>query len=69
MSCSITLEARKEAVSQRLQKRNGHFMPPELLDSQFDALEEPDPVNESVMTIEVEGRSPGPHDPLALSHV
>jgi gluconokinase len=28
-------------IKERLKKRSGHFMRPELLDSQFDALEEP----------------------------
>jgi gluconokinase len=28
-------------IKERLKKRSGHFMKPELLDSQFDALEEP----------------------------
>lgn len=37
-------------------------MPASLLDSQLDALEEPDPLSEAVMTIDVEGRCPGKKD-------
>ncbi len=37
----VYLEASKELIRERLQKRSGHFMPPSLLDSQFQALEVP----------------------------
>ena len=40
----ILLEADREVVAQRLQARVGHFMPPQLLDSQIASVE---PVNDS----------------------
>jgi gluconokinase len=43
-------------VEKQLRSRHGHFMNPELLQSQFDDLEEPQP-DENVLTIEL-GRTP-----------
>jgi carbohydrate kinase (thermoresistant glucokinase family) len=40
-------------IEARLEGRTGHFMPPGLLPSQFDALEEPG-VNERAMTVSIE---------------
>ena len=40
-------------IEARLEARTGHFMPPGLLQSQFDALEEPG-VNERAMTVSIE---------------
>ncbi|HAB15044.1 MAG TPA: gluconate kinase [Verrucomicrobiales bacterium] len=37
----VHLQGSKELIAQRLQQRRGHFMPPELLDSQFKTLERP----------------------------
>lgn len=37
----VFLQGSKEKISDRLASRHGHFMPPSLLESQFDALEEP----------------------------
>ena len=37
----VFLEGSKDRISDRLASRHGHFMPPALLDSQFDALEAP----------------------------
>lgn len=37
----IYLSGSSEVISRRLLKRKGHFMPPELLQSQFDILEPP----------------------------
>lgn len=37
----VFLEGSHELLRERLQKRRGHFFPPELLASQFAALEEP----------------------------
>ena len=37
----VYLKGTKMEISQRLQERKGHFMPPGLLDSQFNALEIP----------------------------
>lgn len=39
----VYLQGDEELVSERLAKRHGHFMPATLLQSQFDALEEPGP--------------------------
>jgi gluconokinase len=38
----IYLKGSRDLILQRLRARRGHFMPPELLDSQFATLEEPD---------------------------
>jgi gluconokinase len=37
----IYLKGSRDLILQRLRARRGHFMPPELLDSQFATLEEP----------------------------
>lgn len=37
----VFLKAPKEVVRQRIRARHGHFFDPELLDSQYDVLEEP----------------------------
>lgn len=37
----VFLEGSEELIRQRLEQRRGHFMNPDLLDSQFDALEPP----------------------------
>jgi gluconokinase len=37
----VYLQGSKALIANRLARRLGHFMPPELLDSQFAALEEP----------------------------
>ncbi len=51
----IYLKGDKELIAARLGTREGHFMPPGLLDSQFEALEEP----ENAITVEVDS---GPDD-------
>lgn len=40
----VYLKGPYDLIARRLAARKGHFMPPELLDSQFDALEEPEGV-------------------------
>jgi gluconokinase len=37
----VFLQGSKDSISNRLASRHGHFMPPALLESQFEALEEP----------------------------
>ena len=37
----VFLEGSKDKISDRLASRHGHFMPPALLESQFEALEAP----------------------------
>jgi carbohydrate kinase (thermoresistant glucokinase family) len=39
----VYLKGARELIAHRLAARDGHFMPPSLLDSQFAALEEPQP--------------------------
>jgi gluconokinase len=39
----VYLKGDQSLIAQRLAARHGHFMPPSLLQSQFDALEEPGP--------------------------
>lgn len=39
----VYLAGSKETIAARLAARHGHFMPPTLLDSQFQALQEPTP--------------------------
>lgn len=39
----IFLRGTRPLIAERMSARRGHFMPPALLDSQFDALEEPTP--------------------------
>ena len=38
----VYLKGDRDLILDRMKKRSGHYMPPELLDSQFDALEEPE---------------------------
>ena len=40
-ACFVYLKADRELLKQRLNERRGHFFPPELLDTQITALEEP----------------------------
>ncbi len=37
----VYLKGSKEVIAERLRHRSGHFMNPDLLQSQFDTLEEP----------------------------
>ena len=46
----IYLKGSPSLIADRLAERSGHYMPPELLQSQFDALEEPD----EALTVSVE---------------
>ena len=39
----VFLKGSFELISHRMKNRTGHFMPPELLQSQFDTLEDPQP--------------------------
>jgi gluconokinase len=52
----VYLHGSYELIASRLQKRDGHFMNPELLQSQFATLEEPEDA-EGAITIEL-GSSP-----------
>jgi gluconokinase len=52
----VFLHGDSALIEKQLRSRHGHFMNPELLQSQFDDLEEPQP-DENVLTIEL-GRTP-----------
>ena len=47
----IFLDGKPELIRQRLAVRTGHYMPPELLDSQFQTLERPDASEPDVSTL------------------
>lgn len=51
----VFLDGPKNLISQRLEKRQGHYMSPALLDSQFATLEEP----ENALAVSIE---PNPQD-------
>jgi gluconokinase/shikimate kinase len=48
----VYLAGSRELIARRLAARQGHFMPPALLDSQFATLEPPDP-DEQAITVEI----------------
>ena len=49
----VYLKGDFDLIEARLKARKGHFMPPELLQSQFDALEEPAP-DEHAITVSID---------------
>lgn len=49
----VHLQGKREAVAARLAGRRGHFMPADLLASQFATLEPPDP-DEDVITVDLD---------------
>jgi carbohydrate kinase (thermoresistant glucokinase family) len=49
----VFLEGSRSLIADRLSHRQGHFMPPSLLDSQFEALEEPGP-DEPVIKVNID---------------
>ena len=50
----VYLEGTRQLIPSRLAQRKGHFMPPGLLDSQFETLEPPDP-SENPVTVSIDG--------------
>lgn len=50
----IHLDGRKDLIAARMNARKGHFMPPELLDSQFATLEPPQ-TPENVIRVDISG--------------
>jgi len=50
----IYLKGDRDLILSRLKARQGHFMPPSLLESQFKVLEEPGP-DEPAITVDVSG--------------
>ncbi|NWR71770.1 GNTK gluconokinase, partial [Centropus unirufus] len=53
----VHLDGPMEIIAGRLEKRRGHFMPPELLKSQFDTLEPPS-APETFITVSLEKSLP-----------
>ncbi|HET6726139.1 MAG TPA: gluconokinase [Gammaproteobacteria bacterium] len=45
----VYLKGDKSVIARRMTARHGHFMPTALLDSQLDALEEPDPDEHAIV--------------------
>lgn len=50
----VYLKGTQDVIAQRLSRRDHHFMPASLLDSQFATLEEPEP-DERVITVSIDG--------------
>ena len=50
----VYLKGSRTLIGERMRARHGHFMPPALLDSQFQTLEEPGP-DENPITVEIGG--------------
>jgi carbohydrate kinase (thermoresistant glucokinase family) len=53
--CFVYLRGAEDLIARRITARHGHFMPPSLLHSQFDALEEPGP-EEPAIVVSIEAR-------------
>jgi gluconokinase len=47
--CIVYLKGDRDLIARRLAARDGHFMPPSLLDTQFAALEEPQPDEHAIV--------------------
>lgn len=54
----VFLNGTKDLIAKRLDARKGHFMPPGLLDSQFNTLEPPQP-NERPVTVSIDASVDG----------
>lgn len=54
----VYLKGDRDLIAKRIAGRKDHFMPPDLLDSQFATLEEPKP-DENPLTVSI---APKPHD-------
>lgn len=50
----VHLKGDKDVISQRLSSREGHFMREKLIDSQFEALEEPDCSSPNTLSLSIE---------------
>lgn len=59
----VYLRGSKALLASRLAQRKGHFMPPALLDSQFEALEEP----RNAITVDVSGTPEGATDAICAA--
>ena len=51
----VYLKGERERIARRMAARSGHFMPPGLLDSQFQTLEEPGP-DENPIVVSIDAR-------------
>jgi gluconokinase len=49
----VSLRGSRDLIGRRLAARRGHFMPPALLDSQFESLEPPSP-DEHAITVDID---------------
>jgi gluconokinase len=49
----VYLKGNHDVIAERLKHRSGHFMPPSLLDSQFETIEEPTPA-ENAITVNID---------------
>ena len=52
----IYLDGSRELIAERMNAREGHFMPPSLLDSQFETLEVPG-TDENAISVDISGTS------------
>lgn len=50
----LFLDGNAETIAQRMSTREGHFMPPSLLDSQFSALERPGADEPDIVPIDIQ---------------
>ena len=50
----VFLDGTQQLIAERLARRTGHFMPPDLLPSQFRTLEPPTP-DENPVTVSIDG--------------
>lgn len=50
----VHLKGDKDVIAKRVSCRNGHFMNEKLLDSQYEALEEPDSTSANVLSLSIE---------------
>ncbi len=62
----VFLHGSKELIASRLAARSGHFMPPDLLTSQFATLEPPSPTEAIIIPIDAEPLSLASQAHLAL---
>jgi gluconokinase len=51
--CFVHLSGSRAVIEARMRARQGHFMPPALLDSQFKTLEPPEP-DENAVTVDID---------------
>lgn len=64
----LYLRGEPAEIAERLRARRDHFMPPQLLASQFPILEEPE-ADEPAWTIAIDGRTPDEVLDLAIERV